>query len=256
MAWIDPALEAAAASPAFFTAAWSAIRPNVGKSFLNLSRALRGEAVEIVRSATVAVPDLRKALDEQFSEGELRRVEESAQAAHLATAKTQIVVHALHRAVRGDRIAGTGGEEPPVRRGIPEWQRWLAVQPTPDTAKDLLEEVERNLGLVSSPAALQAIARWSEALSSLWTELKPVSQTEAWKAGAGKLRRMVLAGISTLPHPIELQWPALKAKGFRDADRLELSDRLAAYDLEMPVHTLTAAFLWIAFGCPEMGSES
>ena len=41
--WIDPVLEAAAASPAFLTAAWSAVRPNVSKSFLLLSRAVRTE---------------------------------------------------------------------------------------------------------------------------------------------------------------------------------------------------------------------
>jgi hypothetical protein len=67
---------------------------------------------------------------------------------------------------------------------------------------------------------------------------------------------MVLAGVSTLPHPIDLQWTALKARGFRDEDRVELSDLLAAYDLEMPVHTLVAASLWTAFGSPEVGSES
>ncbi len=83
-----------------------------------------------------------------------------------------------------------------------------------------------------------------------------MAQGETWKTGTSKLRRMVLAGVSTLPHPIDLQWTALKARGFREEDRVQLSDRLAAYDLEMPVHTLIAAFLWIAFGSAEIGSES
>ena len=256
IAWIDPALEAATASPAFFTAAWSAIRPNVGKSFLSLSRALRGEAVGAVLSGLDVVPDLRKELEDEFSESDLRRMEESVTAAHLATAKTQIVVHALHRAIRGDRISGTGGEEPPVRRGVPEWQRWMAAQPTPDGAKATLDDAQRTLDVGSSPAALRVMARWPDVLSSAWGGLKPITQDEAWQSAAGKLRRMVLAGISTLPHPIDLQWTALKARGFRDDDRLELSERLAAYDAEMPLHTLVAAFLWIAFGSPEIGTES
>ena len=256
IAWIDPVLEAATASPVFFTAAWSAIRPNVGKSFLSLSRALRTEAVGTVRSGPDDLPDLRKELEDEFSEGDLRRMEESATAAYLATAKTQIVVHALHRAIRGDRISGTGGEEPPVRRGVPEWQRWLAAQPTPDGAKATLDDAVRTLDVVSSPAALRVVARWPQVLSSVSAALKPIAREQAWLSGAGKLRRMVLAGISTLPHPIDLQWTALKARGFRDEDRVELSERLAAFDAEMPVHTLVAAFLWIAFGSPEIGSES
>ncbi len=256
MAWMDPALDATAASPVFFTAAWSAIRPNVGKSFLSLCRTLRAEAVDAVRSAVDSPPDLRKELEERFSDGELRLIEEAVRAAHLGTAKTQVVVHALHRAIRGDRIAGTGGEEPPVRRGVPDWQRWLAVHPTPDPATAMLEDAKAALGVVSTPSALRLIARWPSLLSSAWAELKPTTGRESWKAGTGKLRRMVLAGLSTLPHPIDLQWTALKARGFRDEDRVELSDLLAAYDLEMPVHTLVAAFLWTAFGSPEVGSES
>ena len=61
MGWIDPALDAVAAQPVFFTAAWSAIRPNVGKSFQVLARALRAEASETVRS-NMDLPDLRKRL--------------------------------------------------------------------------------------------------------------------------------------------------------------------------------------------------
>lgn len=256
MAWMDPALDAAAASPVFFTAAWSAIRPNIGKSFLNLCRTLRAEAVDTARSAVDSPSDLRKGLEEQFSDGELRHIEEAARAAHLGTAKTHIVVHALHRAIRGDRIAGTGGEEPPVRRGVPDWQRWLAVQPIPNAATATLDEARAALDLVSTPTALTVIAQWPTVLSSAWAELKPATRRELWKAGTGKLRRMVLAGVSTLPHPIDLQWTALKARGFRDEDRAELSDRMAAFDLEMPVHTLVAAFLWTALGGPEVAGES
>ena len=117
--WIDPVLEAAAASPAFLTAAWSAVRPNVSKSFLLLSRAVRTEAGDSAR-ATLSPPDLRRRLHSDLSEEEFRRAEESVRAAHLAMAKVQIVSHILYRAVRRERLGGTGREEPPVRRGVPD----------------------------------------------------------------------------------------------------------------------------------------
>src|SRR6266513_370172 len=63
-AWIDPALEVAAEHPIFFTAAWSAIRPNVGKSFLTLARSLRTEAVESVRTRFDTPPVLKGLQDE------------------------------------------------------------------------------------------------------------------------------------------------------------------------------------------------
>ena len=49
--WIDPALDAVAAQPLFFTAAWSAMRPNFGKSFLMLARAVRTQAEDAVHDA-------------------------------------------------------------------------------------------------------------------------------------------------------------------------------------------------------------
>jgi hypothetical protein len=255
MAWLDPPIEAAAEFPAFFTAAWSAIRPNVGKSFLHLARGLRAEALDTVRSVSDP-PDLRKGLEDKLTEGELRPIEESARAAHLAAAKTQIVVHALHRAARGDRIAGTGDEEPPIRRGVPEWQHWLAISMIPEPAKSTLDDATRALGIRTAPAALRFLARSPYVLASAWSALKPVGRTESWKSGTGKLRRAVLAGMSSMPHPIELQWTPLKARGFRQEERLDLVQRLAAYDREMSIHTMVAAFIWAALGGPEMGSES
>lgn len=253
-AWLDPAVEAAAAYPVFFTAAWSAIRPNVGKSFLALARRLRSDAVEILRVG-LDLPDLRKRLEGDLSDEEIRRIEESARAAHLTTAKAQIVVHALYRAVRRERIAGTGREEPPVRRGVPEWQRWMSFQPAPQNTRPILDEVMQDLVLPAPPVPLRLLARWPTALATLWDELRPIVRTRAWKAGTSRLRRLVLAGVSTLPHPVELQWTPLKARGFSEDDRLQLVEVLAAHDAAMPSQTLTSAFSWAAFGAPEIGVE-
>src|SRR5439155_19245361 len=107
-AWIDPAIEAAAADPRFFTAAWSAVRPNVGKSFLALARRVRSEAAEAARAWCPG--GIRDRLATALSTEELARLEESARAAHIAAPKAQIVVHAFARAARRDRIPGTARE--------------------------------------------------------------------------------------------------------------------------------------------------
>jgi hypothetical protein len=253
--WVDPALEAAASSPAFFAAAWSAIRPNVGKSFLALSRALRTEAVDAVRTTGITPPDLRKSLQARLSEEELRRAGESARAAHLAAAKVQIVVHALSWASRGESVAGTGQEESPVRRGIPDWQRWMSSQPAPDSAAEVLDEIAREGSFPSPPTPLRLMARWPPALEALSGELRPALATEQWRVSTSRLRRMVLAGISTLPHPVELQWTALKARGFTEEDRQRLAEVLVLHDAAMAGQTLIAAFVWEALGSPEIGVE-
>ena len=66
---------------------------------------------------------------------------------------------------------------------------------------------------------------------------------------------LVLAGIGTLPHPVELQWAALSERGFGEEDRKRLADVLAAHDAAMPAQTLAAAYLWIVFGAPEISSD-
>ena len=252
--WIDPAIEAAAANPVFFTAAWSAIRPNVGKSFLLLARALRNQAVEPVQAADP--PGIRSRLSGELSEEELRRLEDAMRAAHLVSAKVQIVVHALYRAARRERVPGTGREEPPVRRGVPEWQRWMSLQAPADGARACLEEATRGLTLPAPPVPLRLLARWPPALAAVWNALSVFSRTEAWTAAATRLRRTTMSGISSLPHAVELQWAALKARGFSEEDRLRLVEVLAEHDASAPVHTLTAGFAWWVTGAPEIGLEA
>jgi hypothetical protein len=253
--WIDPSLDAVAAQPVFFTAAWSAIRPNVGKSFQLLARSLRAEALETVISA-MDLLDLRKRLASSLSEEELIRIEACVKAAQIATVKVQIVVHAFYRAIRRDRVRSTGREEAPVRRGVPDWQRWMSFQPASPSAQAILDRAGHAFGLVGPPTPLRLLARWPGALEAAWSELDRHRRTENWQAGASRLRRALLGGIQTLPHPIELQWPALKARGFLEADRAEITRLLAAHDAAMPGQSLAAAFLWQAFGAPEIGSEA
>jgi hypothetical protein len=252
-AWLDPSLEVAAEYPVFFTAAWSAIRPNVGKSFLALARSIRSEAVEAVRSFSPF--DLRKGMDGLLSDEVLQRIEDCARAAHLGAARAQIVAHAMYRAARRERISGTGGEEPPIRRGVPEWQRWMSVQPASGRAEAVLAEATATLGLPSAPVPLRLLARWPDALDICWAEIRPNWGTARWNLAAARLRRLVLAGISTLPHPVELQWGALQARGFTEDQRLELVDKLAAFEAMMSGQTLAAAFAWAALGAPDVGGE-
>lgn len=253
--WIDPAIEAASADPVFVTAAWSAIRPNVGKSFLTLARALRSSAVQAL-GAMSPLPDMWERLDGELTLEERQRVEQCAKAAHIATAKAQIVVHALHRVAKRDGLTGTGREEAPVRRGVPEWQRWMSFQPASDEARALLEEASGLLGVPGSCPPLRLLARWPGVLSSLWEDLKLLSGTDRFVAGAMRLRRLVLAGVATLPHPVDLQWTALRSRGLSEEERARVASTLAWHDRSMAAQTLTAAFVWMVFGAPEIGTES
>jgi hypothetical protein len=252
--WIDPAIETAAANPTFFTAAWSAVRPNVGRSFLALARAIRAQAVDSCRSM-VAVPDLRQRLRAHLADEELRRLEETVRAMHLAMPKLQIVVHAMHRAARRERIPGTGKEEPPVRRGIPEWQRWMSAQPVPEQARQTLDRAVATLGLTGPPTPLRMLARWPAALEAVWDELRPRWPAEDWRLATARLRRMTLAGLGSLPHPIHMQWSALHARGFTETERVGILDRLRVQDASMPAQTMAAALEWVAFGAPEVGVD-
>jgi hypothetical protein len=251
---MDPALDAVAGYPVFFTAAWSAVRPNVGKSFHTAAKALREEAVRGVLGAE-EVPDLLKRLEADLGEEELRRVEECARAAHQATAKVQLVVHALLRAVRRERISGTGREESPVRRGVPEWQRWMTFQPSADGHPPIVHEVMDALELPAPPATLRLLTRWPAALTSVSDELLSRVRMAAWTAGAGRVRRSLVSGITTLPHPVELQWMALKERGFQEEDRTHLAEVLSVHDAAMAHHAMIAAFAWTAFGSPDIGVE-
>ena len=254
MGWIDPAFDARSAHPAFITAGWSAARPNVGRSFIALTKAIREEAVSTLQPL-VGASVLRRDLRPSLSDEELRRVEEVTRAVHVAMPKVQLVVHAMYRAARRERIDGTGREEPPIRRGVPEWQRWMAAQSIAEESRAILEETANAFAVPAPPATFRLMARWPAALSGLWERVRTASQHERWKRGAGQVRRVALRGMGTLPHPVELQWIALKDRGLGEPERLQLLSVMRALDAAMAPQTMIATFAWLAMGAPEIGSE-
>ena len=182
-------------------------------------------------------------------------MEEVARAVHMGMPKVQIVVHALYRAARRERVAGTGQEEPPIRRGVPEWQRWMAANPVPDASRSMLQEATPALGVQPLSTPLRLFARWPEAVSLLVATLRSPARDDKWKAGVARLRRLVVAGIRNLPHPIDLQWTALGERGLSDGDRLRIVEVLGAQDASMAMQTMIATFAWQALGAPQIGLD-
>jgi hypothetical protein len=253
IAWLDPWLEACAQEPVFFAAAWSAIRPSVGRSFLSLARGLRerGAAVASTVGATNLLPNLTSSLTPE----ELARVGESARAAHLAAAKSQIVLHLFLRAARRERTRGTGQEEPPSRRGVPEWQRWMTAQPAAEGSEPTLVLASERFGTKDAPPALRPFARWPTALEALWGQLEPVIGSSEWRLGATAIRRSLLTGLEGLPHPVSLQWAALYERGFDESARRRVVEQLEAVDDRAAGQTVASAFAWSSFGAQDLGQE-
>ena len=266
VAWLDPGLEALAQEPVFFAAAWSAIRPSVGRSFLALVRRLRDQAADAVGDFGLPANGAQLAgssrsisfgpFDPPLDEDDRPRLTEAARAGHLAAAKAQLVLHLFLRAARREKTRGTGQEEPPARRGVPEWQRWLSVLPTPDPARDVLLRAKDRFGTPDAPAALRPFARWPSALESIWRGLEPVLSSSEWSIGTAAIRRTLLGGLSALPHPVELQWGVLHERGFGDGARRHAVDLLEAYDASAAGQTLAAAYAWRAVGAPDLGQEA
>jgi hypothetical protein len=252
-AWLDPGLDVAAQEPVFFTAAWSAIRPSIGRSFLALARRLRDDAVRVAHS--LGATDLLGTLPSLPPE-ELVRVAETARAAHLGAAKSQIVQHLFLRAARRERTRGTGQEEPPTRRGVPEWQRWMSVLPGVDGSDALLARANERFGTPDTPWALRPFARWPASVEALWGQLDPVVGSSGWRHGATGIRRSLLAGLDVLPHPVELQWAVLFERGFDEEARRRVIALLEAHDGPAAGQTLATAFAWTAFGAPDLGQEA
>jgi hypothetical protein len=132
----------------------------------------------------------------------------------------------------------------------------MSAQPASELTRSSLDEAASLLDLPAPPSPLRLLARWPPALNAVWAELRPAWGSKEWRSHATRLRRIVLAGVSNLPHPIELQWTALRQRGLTEEDRLRILDFLAAYDASMPDQSLSSAFAWIAFGAPEIGPEA
>lgn len=131
----------------------------------------------------------------------------------------------------------------------------MAHQSSADGATALLQDAAGALSSPSAPASLRLFARWPSALAAAWGEVEARLPSATWSTAASRIRRHVLAGVATLPHPMELQWGALKARGIPDEERVALLDLVAAYDAAMATQTLVAAFAWAALGSPDIGGE-
>jgi len=261
MSWVDPALRSVSSYPMFFTAAWAATKPNMTRSFALGSERLRTAAVEVARSAPSVqpihpTPDGSAVAD--LSVPERERLIRTVQAVHHSSAKVGLVLQAWTVLARRRRIAGTGQEEPPAKRGIPSWQEGLSAMPrslTPE-AEAFVDDATIELGLSTTPAALQAAAVWPHFLEEAWRRLQPISKSAQWREAVARLRRSGGDVLRSLPHPMDLQWDVLGQRGLTEDRREVIADHLSTLAAAAPVNMLLAAHLWCALGSPELPGET
>ena len=244
MGWVDPAIRAASLNEVFFSAAWSAVRPNVTKSFAVGAERLRAAALDVVR-ASERRPDHRAAFESAVPGPERERAARTILALHRGASRALLVVQAWAILARRQRIEGTGLEEPPAKRGVPTWQESLVAIPrvvSPE-AEALLDDATDSLGVVTTPPALQTAALWPRYLESAWRDLHAASEDEEWQRSLLSLRRVAAQVLRSLPHPMELQWDVLSRRGVPEVEREPLADHLTALAAAMPVALLVATFL-------------
>ena len=255
MVWLDPDIRTVTAQPVFFTAAWSAVRPNVTRSFTAGADGLR----EVAEQAVVGRLAVRR-LDavDALPAGERAALIQSVQAMHFVAPRVLLVLHAWTALARRQRIAGTGREEPPAKRGIPEWQAGVRALPRsfPEDVEALLDEATVGLGVATTPPVLQAVSAWPEVLRDAWRQLRPRAASPAWREAQIRVRRRSTEALRSLPHPMELQWDALSRRGLTEDPRRALADRLTRLAASAPVNLLVGTFLWTALGRPELPPES
>jgi len=252
MRWIDSAIAEAAQYPMFFTAAWSAIRPNVGPTFLASAKVVRDLAAAAAEAG--APPDhaewIRLARLQADEVAEVARV---LRAFHENQAKAALVVHALARAARGRPAGGSGIEEPPPKRGVPAWQPHarLELPGEGDEAAEALAAAAKRLGAPRPPDALLALRPWPGYLTRAWRAGRRFTASDTFSKASGRIRRAIVEGVRRLPHVISLQWGALRDRGFSEEDRAAVGDALALYDAAMPGTLALVAYLWVAAGSPK-----
>jgi len=249
MRWIDSSLETAAAHPVFFTAAWSALRPNIGPGFVSAARHIRDLAVNGVKQHATPPDHSEWARLAKLEPQELEQITVTVRAFHESMAKVAIAVHALARAARGRPAGGSGIEEPPPKRGVPNWHPRMVLEAGED-AQQVLMDAARRLGAPAPPDVLVALSAWPGYLTRAWRDGKRFVGTDGWNETAGRVRRATLEAVRRLPHLISLQWSALKERGFTDEERRDVGDALAGYDSAMPGIVTLVAYLWLAAGAP------
>ena len=199
VAWLHPGIEAAVAQPVFLAAAWSSIRPNVGRTFDRLAADVRASAVQAIRGVG-AVPALRACAERARPPADVERIVTAVTAAQFAAARNQVALHLLACAARGESVGGTGEEEPPGRRGTPEWQLWMSAPHPIRLPSVRLDQAERAMGTPTAPTVLRLLSQWPDVLEETWAALRPLVADEAWGRAAVRLRSVVQAGAQRLPH--------------------------------------------------------
>ena len=255
VAWLDPAFRAIASDPLFVIAAWAATRPNVTKSFAESASQLRKVALD---HATMSLkpPDHRALVEERLRPEDAERLTRTVRALHQGLPKVYLVVQAWARLARRQRIPGTGREEVPARRGIPAWQDGVLVSGSASPeARKLLEETTTRLDVPMVPSSLIALAPAPAYLEVACDDVVAAAGSPSWTKGVVALRRSVTAGIESFPHPMELQWDALAARGLTEERREFLVEELRDAAAVMPVAVLSASYLCAALGGPEQASD-
>jgi len=251
VAWLDPVFRGIAADPIFVIAAWAATRPNITKSFTESAARLRRIALEHTEKA-LDPPDHLQFVQERIGGEDASRLIRTVCALHHGLPKVYLVVQAWARLARRQRIPGTGREEIPARRGIPTWQEGVILpgSATPE-GLDVLDDIVDGLRLPAVPSSLFALSPVPPYLELAQSEIEARSGSDGWEHALVALRRGVTQGIETFPHPMELQWDALAARGLTDERRLALADQLRDAAAVMPVNMLIATLLCVALGGPE-----
>lgn len=256
MGWIDSAIEQVARHPVFFTAAWSALRPSIGPSYLAAAKAIGDQGVLGVGSLGLPPPnDADWIRLGRLRDADVEEVRATVRAFQISVPKVAIAVHALARAARGRPVGGSGVEEAPSKRGVPLWH----PRPTfefPDESDAVLEEARTRLDAPTPPDVLAALARWPGYMIRAWRGARRLIGRPAGKQPAARIRRAIQEAVRTLPHVISLQWGALKERGLDEEERRDIGDVLARYDAAMPNEVLLTSYLWVAAGSPRGSGEA
>jgi len=251
IAWLDPVFRGIAGDPIFVIAAWAATRPNVTKSFTESAVRLRKAALEHVRES-LQPPDHRGLIRERLAGEDVERLARTVRALYQGLPKVYLVVQAWARLARRQRIPGTGREEIPARRGIPPWQEGVIVPGSaPPESLAMLEDVMDRLDVPGIPSSLFALSPVPTYLEEACGVIEDRVGSKGWADAVVSLRRSVTQGIESFPHPMDLQWDALAARGLSEERRLVLADQLRDGAAIMPVNLLIAAVLCVALGGPE-----
>jgi len=255
IAWLDPIFRSIATDPIFVIAAWAATRPNITKSFTESASRLRKIALQHVHESLDA-PDHRGFAHERLGIEDADRLTRTVRALYHGLPKVYLVVQSWARLARRQPIPGTGREEIPARRGIPTWQEGVIVpgSAAPE-AIDMLEDIVGRLELPAVPSSLFAMSPVPSYLALAREEIDERAGSDGWAHALIALRRGVTQGIESFPHPMDLRWDALAARGLTEERRLALADQLRDAAAVMPVNMLIATLLCVALGGPEPATE-